>query len=258
MVQEIQQIRTTIEPLRQQLIKHPLYENIKSIEHLRIFMQHHVYAVWDFMSLLKNLQHHLTCTEAPWKPVGSAATRYLINEIVTGEESDVDQDGKRISHFELYLDAMKQAGAEKAKLKFFLQCVTGIYSIENALRTAELPESVQQFVNFTFDTIAQGKLHTQAAVFTYGREDLIPDMFLSILRELDQQHPGEISIFKYYIERHIEVDGGHHGELALQMTNDLCGEDDDKWIEAESAVVQALKTRIKLWDGVLAEIKRVG
>ncbi|WP_165784649.1 DUF3050 domain-containing protein [Solitalea longa] len=250
----VEQIRANIEPLRQKLITHTLYEHIKTIEHLRIFMQHHVFAVWDFMSLLKSLQQNLTCTEAPWRPVGSAATRYLINEIVTGEESDVDEQGNRISHFELYLDAMKQAGANKSQLKFFLKCVTGIYSVTNALRTAELPESVQQFVNYTFNTIAEGKLHTQAAVFTFGREDLIPDMFVSILRELDQQHPGEISIFRYYIERHIEVDGGHHGELAIQMTTDLCEDDEDKWKAAEKAIVNALNSRIKLWDGVLEEI----
>lgn len=256
MQRSIQQIRSSIEPLREQLINHPLYQHINTIDHLRIFMEHHVYAVWDFMSLLKSLQQNLTCTEAPWMPVGSAETRYLINEIVVGEESDVDQDGKRTSHFELYLDAMLQTKADKSKLKFFLKCVTGIYSVENALRTAELAESIQQFVNFTFDTIAEGKLYTQAAVFTFGREDLIPDMFLSILKELDQQHPGEIGIFKYYIERHIEIDGGHHGELALRMTQELCGDDEEKWQAAERAVVGALKARIKLWDGILYEIKR--
>ncbi|SMO44594.1 DUF3050 domain-containing protein [Solitalea koreensis] len=250
----IEQLKKNIEPIRQQLIVHPVYSKIKSIEHLRIFMKHHVYAVWDFMSLLKNLQHGLTCTTAPWKPIGSATTRYLINEIVTGEESDVTPNGERMSHFELYQMAMKQSGADKAQLKFFLDCVTGIYSVENALRVAEVPNSVAQFVNFTFDTIAKGKLHAQAAVFTFGREDLIPDMFISLLKDMDREFPGEISLFKYYIERHIEVDGGHHGGLAVQMTEELCGNDELKWQEAENAVIEALKTRIKLWDGIVAKL----
>ena len=251
----IEQLKKNIEPIRKQLIAHTVYSKINSIEHLRIFMQHHVYAVWDFMSLLKSLQQGLTCTTAPWKPVGSASTRYLINEIVTGEESDMAPDGERMSHFELYQLAMKQSGADTAQLKFFLDCVTGIYSVENALRVAEVTHSVAQFVNFTFDIISKGKSHTQAAVFTFGREDLIPDMFHSLLKDMDKEFPGEISLFKYYIERHIEVDGAHHGELALQMTEELCEDDDIKWQEAESAIKEALKARIKLWDGIVSKLK---
>ena len=98
----IEKLKTEIEPLRQQLIQHDLYKNIRTIEDLHVFMEHHMFAMWDFMSLLKSLQQTLTCTGVPWMPVGSANTRYLINEIVLGEESDVDAEGNRISHFELY------------------------------------------------------------------------------------------------------------------------------------------------------------
>ena len=101
MIDNIKQLKSEIEPLRQQLIQHPVYSNINSIADLNVFMEHHVYAVWDFMSLLKSLQINLTCVDIPWIPKGSAETRYLINEIVLGEESDVDQEGKRTSHFEL-------------------------------------------------------------------------------------------------------------------------------------------------------------
>src|SRR5688500_7535225 len=99
----LERIQNEIEPLRQQIINHKVYSVINDLEDLRIFMQYHVYAVWDFMSLLKSLQINLTCTTIPWFPVGSANNRYLINEIVAGEESDVDSKGERKSHFEMYL-----------------------------------------------------------------------------------------------------------------------------------------------------------
>ncbi|NBP59428.1 DUF3050 domain-containing protein, partial [bacterium] len=72
------------------ILKHSLYGSLNGLDDLRAFSQVHVFAVWDFMSLLKSLQRQLTGIDIPWTPVGSASTRYLINEIVTGEESDVD------------------------------------------------------------------------------------------------------------------------------------------------------------------------
>jgi hypothetical protein len=80
-------------------------------------------------------------------------------------------------------------------------------------------------------------------------------MFVSIVKELSQQLPGKVDILLYYLERHIEVDGDHHSQLAYQMTAELCGNDDSKWLEATDAVKEALQTRIALWDGILAAIK---
>uniref|UniRef100_UPI00404A26B6 DUF3050 domain-containing protein n=1 Tax=Fluviicola sp. TaxID=1917219 RepID=UPI00404A26B6 len=75
--------------LQNKIVNHPAYKSIKTIDDVKHFMEHHIYAVWDFMSLLKSLQTSLTCTQVPWFPVGSAKVRFLINEIVCGEESDV-------------------------------------------------------------------------------------------------------------------------------------------------------------------------
>ena len=220
------------------------------MEDLRIFMEQHIYAVWDFMSLLKSLQKNLTCVETPWVPKGDAATRYLINEIVVGEESDVDEDGVRTSHFELYLKAMKQSGADTAVIECFIDTLLQKGDLEGAFKTAEVPEAPREFMLFTFKSIYSNKPHVLAAIFTFGREDLIPDMFMSIIEDVHNDVPEQISTFKYYLERHIEVDGDHHSHLAMQMTALLCGEDEQLWQEAEAAVIQALQMRILLWNGV--------
>jgi len=247
-------LQQTIEPLSHQVVNHPVYAAICDVESLRSFMQYHVFAVWDFMSLLKALQNNLTCMRTPWFPEGNADTRFLINEIVIGEESDVDFFGKRKSHFEMYLDAMQQCGADISVIEMFTATLRQTGDMEKAFAVARVPEAARQFVRYTFEIINDNQPHVQAAVFTFGREDLIPQMFLSIIKEIFQDNPEKISLFKYYLERHIEVDGDHHSQLALEMTALLCGEDANRWQQATEATQKALQMRIALWDGVLAEI----
>jgi len=250
----IEKIKNSIEPLRQEIIHHKVYSVIKDIDDLNIFMQYHIFAVWDFMSLLKALQNNLTCTSVPWFPTGSADTRYLINEIVAGEESDVDAAGIRKSHYELYLEAMQQSGADLFQIERFIGVLKETNDFEKAFDASGAPAEVRDFVNFTFRIIGGGKPYLQAAIFTFGREDLIPGMFLSIIEDISRNFPENVSVFKYYLERHIEVDGDHHSHLALEMTAALCGEQPQFWEEAEKATIESLQQRIRLWDGVYAQI----
>jgi len=254
MNEQIEKIRKSIEPLRQEIINHPVYSSIKDIDDLRVFMQYHVYAVWDFMSLLKTLQNNLTCTTVPWFPKGSADTRHLINEIVVGEESDVDLNGIRKSHFEIYLDAMIQCGADSSKIETFTEILKKTGDFSSAFKSSETPKEAKDFVDFTFKIIGSNKDYLQSAIFTFGREDLIPGMFISMVNDIYSKFPDDISILKYYLDRHIEVDGDHHSHLALQMTSNLCGTNPIFWEEAEKATIESLQKRIELWNGAHREI----
>ncbi|MGA0556826.1 DUF3050 domain-containing protein [Larkinella sp. VNQ87] len=254
MNERIELLKSTIEPLRQEIIHHPVYTQMHDLDDLKVFMHFHSYAVWDFMSLLKTLQNKLTCTNVPWFPTGSADTRFLINEIVTGEESDVDPNGNRKSHFELYQEAMRQCGADTASLETFTATLQQTGKLDAAFQAAQTPIEARDFVDFTFRVIATDKPHVQSAVFTFGREDLIPGMFFAIINDIHHRFPETVSIFKYYLERHIEVDGDHHSHLALQMTANLCGDNNDLWQEAERATIDALRKRIRLWDGVARQL----
>jgi hypothetical protein len=256
MNQHIEHLRARIEPIRQQIIHHEVYSLIKTVEDLKVFMAFHVYAVWDFMSLLKTLQNNLTCTTVPWFPVGTANTRYLINEIVVGEESDVDLQGIRKSHFEMYLDAMQQAGADTQSITKFISTLQTSGSFADAHANSHTPVEAKDFVDFTFEIIASDKAYLQSAIFTFGREDLIPGMFISMIEEVHKNFPDQLAAFKYYIERHIEVDGGHHGQLALDMTEQLCGQEAARWEEAEAVVLRSLQKRKGLWDGVCRVLKQ--
>lgn len=150
---------------------------------------------------------------------------------------------------------MQQAGSQAEGINNLFNELNFGKHIDEALIIANIPVAARNFVQHTFDVIDTNKDHLQAAVFTFGREDLIPDMFVSIVKELSQQLPGKVDILLYYLERHIEVDGDHHSQLAYQMTAELCGDDDSKWAEATVAVKEALQARIALWDGILEAIK---
>jgi hypothetical protein len=248
---KLQALLREIKPYQQKLINHTIYGSVQNAEDLKLFMQSHIYAVWDFMSLLKYLQLKLTCVSVPWVPKGDPETRYLINEIVCDEECDANQFGIRMSHFELYLTAMKKIGADTTEVEKFIDLISNDL-VEPALALTKVQAAIQvkQFVRSTFDFINLDKPYIAAAVFTFGREDLIPGMFISFVNQLYKDEPDKYSIFKYYLERHIEVDGDHHAILAHKMTAILCGDDDTKWDDAITAVKQALQARIDFWDGI--------
>ena len=251
----IKTINEKILPQKEQLLNHSLYKKIKTIDDLRQFQESHIYAVWDFMSLLKALQSALTCTSTPWLPVGNPETRYLINEIVLAEETDISLDGKRQSHYEMYIDAMQSCGADIRPIESFLDNVIKTKNIFVSIKQSDLHPNIKDFLDFTFRVIEQGKPHEIAAAFTFGREDLIPEMFTAILKNFQTNFPEtNLSKLIYYFERHIELDGDEHGPMAMIMINELCGENETKWKEVEEVSILALEKRIALWDAIEEKI----
>ncbi|MER5802138.1 DUF3050 domain-containing protein [Streptomyces mirabilis] len=242
----IDRARSVIESARKEVTAHPLYQRISDRDHLATFMTHHVFAVWDFMSLLKSLQRDLTCVDVPWVPRGSAVARRLINDITLVEESD-ELNGGFTSHFELYRAAMTEASADTGPLDTFIALITEGQDVPAALRVAQIPAPAAEFVRTTFGIIADRPLHCRAAAFAFSREDLIPDMFDQVIKE---EGADRFPLFRDYLARHIEVDGEEHTPMALQMVADLCGTDEQRWQEAVETVLVALEARSRLWDGI--------
>lgn len=244
-------INSQIQPFKNQLLNHSLYNQVKSIDDLQHFLENHVFAVWDFMSLLKALQNKLTSTSIPWMPVGNPAIRYLINEIVLVEETDLSFDGTRQSHFEMYVDAMQQCGANTTSIFEFLEDVETTKNIFVSIKKSKLHPNVKAFLDFTFRVIEQGESHEIAAAFTFGREDLIPSMFTEILKRFQVNFPEtDLSKLIYYFERHIELDADEHGPMAMKMIEELCGNDEKKWNAVATVSIDALEKRIGLWNAI--------
>lgn len=247
----IESVNASIANQKQALLTHTLYEKVQTIEDLHCFLENHIYAVWDFMSLLKALQSKLTCTTTPWFPTANTQTRYLINEIVVAEESDLTLDGQRQSHFEMYIEAMQDCGANTSEIEEFLTNIHSLNNIFVAIKTSKLHPNIKAFLDFTFRVIEEGKAHEIAAAFTFGREDLIPSMFTAILKNFQANFPEtDLRKLIYYFERHIELDADEHGPMAMQMITELCGTDAQKWKEVEAVSILALEKRIGLWDAI--------
>lgn len=253
----IELLEKAVSEARDKVVQHPLYANLDTHESLVTFMEHHVFAVWDFMSLLKSLQRELTCVTVPWIPTEHRSSRRLINDIVMVEESDElgGEDGRPafISHFELYVDGMHEAGADTSAIDKLIALLRDGAPVVESLAAAGVPQASIDFAGTTWNIIENAPVHCQAAAFAFGREDLIPDMFTQVVAV--NERSNKLNTFVDYLERHIEVDGEFHTPMAMQMVADLCGDDQAKWEACADTINTALAARARLWDAILAAVK---
>ena len=232
-----------------ELSAHPIFSEINSLPILQRFMETHVFAVWDFMSLTKRLQQELTCVQLPWLPPQDPQAARLINEIVLGEESDDRVNHGHYSHFELYLDAMREVGASTTAVERFVALQREGVSYDTALQSVEVDPAAANFVRHTLHTALHAPGHSVAAAFLHGRESVIPQMFQRILDDWGigiEQAPT----FRYYLERHIEVDSEDHGPAAEKLLARLVDGDAQREEDVYAAAIAAVQSRIALWDGL--------
>jgi len=247
----------SLEPLRERLRNHEVYGAVRTIEHMRIFMAHHAYCVWDFMCLLKSLQQIVAPTSCPWIPRENPRVTRFINEIVLAEECDEipspDGEQRYLSHFEIYCHAMLEVGADPDEVLTFAG-VAYANNVESALSSGIAPDCVRDFIGTTFSFIDSGKSHVIASAFALGREDAVPYMFTSLLREM-KVTAEQAPMVHYYLQRHIDIDGDSHGPLAFTLLDSLCNADPVLLDEAEQTAIQALEARIALWDEIYQRLR---
>ena len=250
----LHQLDGRLATLRIQLLNHPIYGLLSDLGNLRQFMEFHVFAVWDFMSLLKALQQELGGCYVPWIPQENSESIRLINEISLAEESDEGQHGGFSSHFELYRQAMLDCGANTSSIDAFLKFLAQGQPVADSLKQCETDAAVEDFVGHTFEVISSRRLPAIAASFTMGREDLLPQLFGQMVQQLNVKTGGSLEAFQYYLNRHIELDEEHHGPMAQRLLVTVCGGSDEHWAEAETAAVQALEARQRLWDAAASRM----
>lgn len=247
--------RTLLEGRSKELKTHPVFGAVRSMSDLRYFMSWHVFAVWDFMSLVKRLQHEFTSVALPWTPPARPAAAHLINDIVLGEESDVMPDGTHASHFDLYLAAMREVGADTSQIECFVDLVRSNIAVDVALRMVNTPAPIQKFVLATIESAKNGTVAEVLGNFLYGREDAIPQMFRTLLA--DWSVPQENTpVFVYYLQRHIELDGDSHGPAANRLVAEMSAGNAEHLQQIYRAGIAAIEHRIALWDALQSELVR--
>ena len=243
-------LQNRLVPLRTRLTDHSVYEAVTTIEDLRFFMENHVFAVWDFMSLLKALQIEFTGTRVPWTPPKHPLAARLVNEIVLAEESDFLQSGGFGSHLNLYLEAMREVGACTRSVETFLSELDHDENLDAAMSTAGVPTPARRFVRTTFRQINSGDSVAITAALLYGREDLIPSLFTQIVEGMNGVMGNSTGAFVYYLNRHIELDSDEHGPLAARLMQSLCGDNPTAWETAERAAMSSLTARLQFWSDI--------
>jgi hypothetical protein len=247
----------TVAEHQQALERHAIYGALRTLDDLRLFMAHHVYSVWDFMSLIKYLQLCVAPTAVPWVPAGDAAARYFVNQLCLEEESDTvpmpDGSVRYASHFESYCEAMGEIGADVETPRHFVELVRTA-GLEQALASPLIPGPARRFTAQTFAIIGSDRPHAVAAALALGRERIIPGMFRRFLAEMaitERDAPA----FHFYLNRHIHLDEDFHGPLSLRLVDALCEDDPRKVAEAEAAARAALSARAGFWDEVLEAVE---
>lgn len=231
------------------LHNHPVFSRIRTMAQLRTFMSWHVFAVWDFMSLVKRLQAEFTCVSLPWLPPTDPVAARLINDIVMAEESDEDGAGAHGSHFDLYCRAMAQVGADTRPIKGFVRHVSMGMPAAQALTAVRADPAVSRFVCATLHTAQAGALSDVLGSFVYGRENVIPDMFRRLLSQWHIE-PAQATSLVYYLQRHIEVDGDSHGPAAERLVQGHIGGNADRHACVAAGALHAINERLALWDAL--------
>ena len=148
------------------------------------------------------------------------------------------------------------AGASTTRIDNLLAQINCNPNEQLTIAELDLPASVKVFVSSTFDIIQRNDTVELASAFLYGREDILPTLFTPIIRTISGDYSGRLDKFVYYLDRHIEVDQDEHQPAATRLLQSLCKNNAAKLERARNTASNALNNRIRLWDGILAELKR--
>jgi Protein of unknown function (DUF3050) len=217
-------------------------------------MEQHVFAVWDFMCLLKELYRSVVSIFPPWFPPKDALSAHLICSILAEEEGDLTEDGKSyLSHYEIYITAMEKIGANTDPIKKLLTLLKGRHNIQDALSHIPIRSTTKDFVLTTF-SFFELQAHQLASAFVYGREGITAAIFMPLLEQLEERsssfNQDQLSTLIYYFKRHIELDDGEHYPKGIKMLSNLIGDDRNKLDEVEEVAVRAITSRINFLTGI--------
>lgn len=247
---EIEQIKEIIRPYRERLLCHEIYNNLESIDYLRNFLENQSFIVWNFIGLVKVLQHHLTCLEVPWVPSEHPNLRRTINQIVLEEESGIALHGTSLSHLEFFIRGMSKMGAKTNQIDLLLALIKKGDTLEECLEQLCISPALKSYLAYSFNVIRTKELHKIAGILAFSNIHLMPDFFHE-LYENPNLPKENISTLQFYFRRKQELEKNEYKIRSYQLVSELCGKDKEKWNNVRQVSINSLKHRIILWDAML-------
>jgi len=230
------------------VIEHPVYRLLTTVPSVVRFMELQVWCVWDFMFLAKAVQRAVGCYEVPWVPPRDCSLVATINAIVGSEEADMGPDGTYQSHFEIYVAAMRQAGADTGPVGRAVELVREGVSTDEALRRAGAPDASRAFVGETLE-LCVAAAHVRVAALCIGREELVPQMFTAMLSSGVSEDP-RLGAFLWYVRRHVNLDSESHGPLSAKLFRRVVGLGRGQLQEAVEGGLRAVRARRRYLDAI--------
>ena len=245
--------KNKLDELKHKITTHPLFANKLEPKHMCKFMESHIFAVWGFMSILKSLQKIITPSNLPWIPNKNTKNGLVnfVNEIILSEESDYIEGIGFISHFEIYLLAMKNMGAKTDQLDKLTSRIMDNGYNKKFIDDVDASAEVKSFLKYDLEVSMNGTLPEIIGAFTLGREKVIPNMFSYILPAIEETSASKYLIT--YLERHIDIDGDRHGPLSMKLLNASC--DKEQLSPAYASAIKSLELRLLVWDRIYEDIK---
>ena len=234
------------------LYDHPLYNSIKTPNHIRQYMYNQVWCVWDFMTLVKSIQLKLIPPSILWQPPKYPTLAAYIYEVLLTEETDKSiRQNENASHFQTYLEAMQQSKVDTKAIDKFIELLRSGASFDKAITKCDIHKEAREFVENTY-AFANSELHISTAVFCLSREGIIPGIFNSLLSNLNLDK--DFQILNWYLNRHIYLDSESHGPLSIKLFKTVV-DTKKKEKEALEAALSALKARNKFMTHIYKSLK---
>jgi hypothetical protein len=249
-MKEFDRILQKVLPAQDKILNHQVYKEIENLDDLNLFLEYHVFFVWDQMSSLKAMQKDLTCMNVPWVPKRSPQTRKYINELVLNAEGNDLISETVLSEYESYLELMRESDADSSSIERLEKSINRGENFKDLLDHLDMPKVVKSYLDFTYKTIESKDAHKIAANFVFGKQSLIPHRLVKLLNELNKKFPVDLSLQIKYFESKVMKETGKIEDVAKKIFEELCGHDEEKWDDVAEVAERTLERRLQLWDDI--------
>jgi len=242
------EIQTLIK-VSEDVINHPMFKKLNNIYNIKKYSEFQIWCVWDFMSILKQVQNFIFCNDILWLPPENPNAGAAFYRLIESEETDLGFKGgdlNRASHFQSFRAAMQELNADTKNIDNFLELIKTGKTLPEALNKSGASPQTKSFL-LTNNHLIKQSPYNAIALITLTRENFLPAVFKSLLSYVNENE--KIELFVWYHKRHIYLDSVLHGPLSIQIFNEYFT---NKLLIKQSIIasIESLKARNELLNEI--------